>query len=67
MNETESLNGMIVLADEMRKTIIYEPEIDPLKDLTPEMQAKLIAMNEHFRRKPTRPESTSNEETEPNG
>jgi hypothetical protein len=66
MNETNSLNCTTVIADEQGNLTTFEPEIDPNEGWTPELRAKLIAMNERFRIKrtgdarPHRDESNSN-------
>lgn len=51
MTETESWSALTVVVDEDGKMTIYEPKIDPMEGITPELRAKILAMNERLRPK----------------
>lgn len=62
MNYTESLDGMIVIADELATTIVHDPVIDSTAGMSPEAKARQLALNERLR--PKRP-VTKDESTTP--
>jgi hypothetical protein len=49
MTESNTCSILTVIVDESGRTTIYEPKVDPPEDLTPEMRAKLLAINERSR------------------
>ena len=67
MTQTESWTAFTVIVDENGKMTIYEPKIDPNEGITPELRAKLLAMNDRLRPKKTSQQPDDVEDGPKNG